>query len=119
MANNLLQKKIIRKGTKGSFNVPRDFSAEGKRFAQSVVDNLQQLTGEKGDDLDRAVTFNDLINAGIAKKQFILTGGGSNVVIGKGDEEGVETPTAPTGASASGAFQNLSLIHISEPTRPY
>jgi len=109
VANNLLQKKIIRKGAKGSFNVPRDFSPEGKRFAQSVVDNLQQLTGEKGDDLDRAVTFNDLINAGIAKKQFILTGGGSNVVIGKGDEEGVETPTAPTGASASGAFQNILI----------
>jgi hypothetical protein len=109
VANNLLQKKIIRKGAKGSFNVPRDFSAEGKRFAQSVVDNLQQLTGEKGDDLDRAVTFNDLINAGIAKKQFILTGGGSNVVIGKGDEEGVETPTAPTGSSASGAFQNILI----------
>ena len=109
MANNLLQKKIIRKGAKGSFNVPRDFSAEGKRFAQSVVDNLQQLTGEKGDDLDRAVTFNDLINAGIAKKQFILTGGGSNVIIGKGDEEGVETPTAPTGSSASGAFQNILI----------
>ena len=109
MANNLLQKKIIRKGTRGSFNVPRDFSPEGKRFAQSVVDNLQQLTGEKGDDLDRAVTFNDLINAGIAKKQFILTGGGSNVTIGKGDEEGVETPTTPTGASASGAFQNILI----------
>ncbi len=109
MANNLLQKKLTRKGAKGSFNVPRDFSAEGKRFAQSVVDNLQQLTGEKGDDLDRAVTFNDLINAGIAKKQFILTGGGSNFVIGKGDEEGVETPTAPTGSSASGAFQNILI----------
>tara|TARA_A100001015_G_scaffold231526_1_gene262144 strand:+ start:766 stop:2952 length:2187 start_codon:yes stop_codon:yes gene_type:complete len=109
VANNLLQKKLIRKGAKGSFNVPRDFSAEGKRFAQSVVDNLQQLTGEKGDDLDRAVTFNDLINAGIAKKQFILTGGGSNFVIGKGDEEGVETPTAPTGSSANGAFQNILI----------
>ena len=109
MANNLLKKKIIRKGTRGSFNVPRDFSPEGKRFAQSVVDNLQQLTGEKGDDLDRAVTFNDLINAGIAKKQFILTGGGSNVTIGKGDEDGVETPTTPTGASASGAFQNILI----------
>ena len=109
MANNLLQKKRIRKGTRGSFNVPRDFSAEGKRFAQSVVDNLQQLTGEKGDDLDRAVTFNDLINAGIAKKQFLITEGGSDFVIGQGDEQGVETPTAPSGASASGAFQNVLI----------
>jgi len=109
VANNLLQKKRIRKGARGSFNVPRDFSAEGKRFAQSVVDNLQQLTGEKGDDLDRAVTFNDLINAGIAKKQFLITEGGSDFVIGQGDEQGVETPTAPSGASASGAFQNVLI----------
>ena len=109
MSNQLLNTKNIRKGAKGSFTVPKDFSPEGKRFAQSVVDNIQQLTGEKGNSLDKAVTFNDLVNAGIAKKQFVLTDGGSNFVIGPGDNQGVGTPTAPTGASASGAFQNILI----------
>lgn len=109
MSNQLLNTKNIRKGAKGSFAVPKDFSPEGKRFAQSIVDNIQQLTGEKGNALDKAVTFNDLVNAGIAKKQFVLTDGGSNFVIGPGDNQGVDTPTAPTGASASGAFQNILI----------
>lgn len=109
MSNQLLNTKNIRKGAKGSFAVPRDFSPEGKRFAQAIVDNIQQLTGEKGNSLDKAVTFNDLVNAGIAKKQFVLTDGGSNFVIGPGDNQGVDTPTAPTGASASGAFQNILI----------
>ena len=109
MSNQLLNTKNIRKGAKGSFAVPKDFSPEGKRFAQSIVDNIQQLTGEKGNTLDKAVTFNDLVNAGIAKKQFVLTDGGSNFVIGPGDTPGVDTPTAPTGASASGAFQNILI----------
>jgi len=109
VSNQLLNTKNIRKGAKGSFAVPKDFSPEGKRFAQSVVDNIQQLTGEKGNALDKAVTFNDLVNAGIAKKQFVLTDGGSNFVIGRGDNQGVDTPTAPTGASASGAFQNILI----------
>ena len=56
MSNQLLNTKNIRKGAKGSFAVPKDFSPEGKRFAQSIVDNIQQLTGEKGNTLDKAVT---------------------------------------------------------------
>jgi len=109
VSNQLLNTKNIRKGAKGSFAVPKDFSPEGKRFAQSIVDNIQQLTGEKGSVLDKAVTFNDLVNAGIAKKQFVLTDGGSNFVIGPGDNQGVDTPTAPTGASAGGGFQNILI----------
>ena len=72
MANNLLQKKIIRKGAKGSFNVPRDFSAEGKRFAQSVVDNLQQLTGEKGDDLDSCSFLISIILSFLISSKILL-----------------------------------------------
>ena len=48
MAEDILKGGKRRKGTVGSFPVPQDFSAEGKRFAQSVNDSLQQLRGEKG-----------------------------------------------------------------------
>ena len=61
MAKKLLATKNVRKGTKGSFVVPRDFTPEAKRFAQSVNDTLQQLTGEKGNFLDKAVTFQGIV----------------------------------------------------------
>lgn len=107
MAKKLLATKNVRKGTKGSFVVPRDFSPEAKRYAQSVNDTLQQLTGEKGNFLDKAVTFQDLINAGIARELYTLTGGGG--VIGPGTGRDIDGPIAPTGVSANGAFQFITI----------
>ena len=93
---------------RGSFPIPRDFSAEGKRFAHAIQDSLQQLKGEKGNILDRAVTFQDLIDTGIAKQNFNFTSGGSDFVIGDDDtKDGVANSTTPTGFTASGAFQNI------------
>ena len=110
MANEFLKSKKKNQKARGSFPVPRDFSIEGKRFAQSVQDALQQLKGEKGNILDRAVTFQDLIDTGIAKRNFNLTGGGSDFVIGDDDtKEGVSNSTTPTGFTANGAFQNILL----------
>ena len=110
MANEYLKKKKKNQTARGSFPIPRDFSLEGKRFAQSVQDTLQQLKGEKGNILDRAVTFQDLIDTGIAKQTFSVTGGGSDFVIDDNNKkDGVANPTAPTGFTASGAFQNILL----------
>ena len=110
MANEYLKKKKKNQTARGSFPIPRDFSIEGKRFAQSVQDTLQQLKGEKGNILDRAVTFQDLIDTGIAKQTFSVTGGGSDFVIDDNDKkDGVANATAPTGFTASGAFQNILL----------
>ena len=110
MANEFLKKKKKNLTARGSFPIPRDFSIEGKRFAQSVQDTLQQLKGEKGNILDRAVTFQDLIDTGIAKQTFSVTGGGSDFVIDDNDKkDGVANATAPTGFTASGAFQNILL----------
>ena len=52
MANEYLKKKKKNQTARGSFPIPRDFSLEGKRFAQSVQETLQQLKGEKGNILD-------------------------------------------------------------------
>ena len=119
MAEDILKGGKRRKGTVGSFPVPQDFSAEGKRFAQSVNDSLQQLRGEKGNRLDSACTFADLIELGIAEKNPIQTSGGGNAlttrssgitnILKSTSQEGVDFPTAPTGATATGAFKNIII----------
>ena len=99
---------------KGTFVVPRSFDVEGKRFATSINDSIAQLKGEKGDRLDSAVTFRDLIDAGIAKRNFSF--GGGKLPIGGGDEDPKDgEPTVPTGVEASGAFENI-LISWDRPT---
>ena len=110
MANEFLKPKKRNSKARGSFPIPRDFSAEGKRFAHAIQDSLQQLKGEKGNILDRAVTFQDLIDTGIAKQNFNFTSGGSDFVIADDDtKDGVANSTTPTGFTASGAFQNILL----------
>ena len=119
MAEDLLKGGKRRKGTIGSFPVPSDFSPEGKRFAQFVNDSLQQLRGEKGNKLDSAVTFGDLINSGLAEKSNIQVAGGGSTISAAGggvvnilksvSEEGVDFPTAPSGVSADGAFKNIII----------
>lgn len=106
--------------SKGTFVVPRNFDHEGKRFATKVNESIAQLKGEIGNPLDSAVTFRDLIDSGIAKRDIrigsngsIIGGGSSDIVIG--DEEVLEIPPAPTGVSADGAFQNI-VIEWDTPT---
>jgi hypothetical protein len=100
--------------SKGTFVVPRNFDHEGKRFATKVNESIAQLKGEIGNPLDSAVTFRDLIDAGIAKRDIrigsngnIIGGGTGDIVIG--DEEVLDIPPAPTGVSADGAFQNIVI----------
>lgn len=99
---------------RGTFVVPRAFDHEGKRFASNVNESIAQLKGEIGNPLDAAVTFRDLIDKGIVKRDIRISGTGSvvggsstNVIIG--DEEVLDTPPVPTGLSATGAFQNIVL----------
>src|SRR5210317_212484 len=106
--------------TKGTFVVPRNFDHEGKRFATKVNESIAQLKGELGDPLDGAVTFRDLINSGIAKRDIRI--GSDGKIVGAnsnnitfGDEDVLSTPPAPTGVSADGAFQTI-IIEWDVPT---
>jgi len=106
--------------TKGTFVVPRNFDHEGKRFATKVNESIAQLKGELGDPLDGAVTFRDLIDAGIAKRDIRIGSNGQIVGINSkdvtfGDEEVLGIPPAPTGVSVDGAFQNI-IIEWDVPT---
>ena len=96
-------------GAKGSFPVPSEFGPEGKRFAMSVNDSLQQLTGEKGNKLDAAVTFGDLENIGLIEKNVIKSTGGKSFDLLPVTDRGIDFPTAPTGASIDGAFKNIII----------
>lgn len=105
---------------RGTFVVPRGFDPEAKRFATIVNDSIAQIKGEKGDPLDAAVTFRDLIDTGIAKRNIRInadgkiTGTNSNQIV-IGAEEVLDTPPPPTGVSADGAFQNI-IIEWDTPT---
>ena len=109
MPEDYLKKDRKRKGAKGSFPVPSEFGPEGKRFAQSVNDSLQQLTGEKGDKLDSAVTFGDLESIGLVEKNVIKSTGGKSFDLLPIIDKGIDFPTAPTGASIDGAFKNIII----------
>jgi hypothetical protein len=100
--------------SKGTFVVPRNFDHEGKRFASKVNESIAQLKGEIGNPLDAAVTFRDLIDAGIAKRDIRIGSNGQIVGLGSqgvtfGDEDVLGIPPAPTGVSADGAFQNIVI----------
>ena len=105
---------------RGTFVVPRSFDPEAKRFATIVNDSIAQIKGEKEIRLDAAVTFRDLIDTGIAKRDIKI--GASGNIVGTnsinllpGDEEVLDTPAVPTGLSANGAFQNI-IIDWDNPT---
>ena len=99
---------------KGNFVVPRNFDPEQKRFAQSLNESVAVLRGELGDPLDAAVTYNDLIDSGIAKRDLRIGSGGfiggpGRVIIIPGDGTVLDIPPAPTGVEVSGAFQNIII----------
>ena len=104
---------------KGTFSVPRSFDSEQKRFAQLLNESVAVLKGELGDPLDAAVTYNDLINSGLAKRDLRIGSngfiGGGGVGIIPGDGPVLDIPPAPTGVQVSGAFQNI-LIQWDTPT---
>tara|TARA_B110000091_G_scaffold27464_1_gene27247 strand:+ start:64 stop:1413 length:1350 start_codon:yes stop_codon:yes gene_type:complete len=91
--------------------VPVDWAGQDKRFAYSLKENVDVLTGNRGDPLDRAVTVRDLLDAGIIKLAR-----GSNLFGNNGFEidptilfPTLAVPPAPTNLQAAGAFQNILL----------
>ena len=104
-------KSLIRKSVP---KVPSDSTGQQRRFAEAVSDNLDTLTGRRGNLIDRAVTFRDLIEVGILKKSSSLTtydggGGGTTDVTPNDDEDGVDQPTTPTSLAATGGFGVIQL----------
>lgn len=80
---------------------------------QGLTENMQILTGQKGDRLDKALTLREAAAIGMIN----LRRNGSGVVVPEtppdkpSDPEwaGVQVPVAPTGVTADGAFHTITL----------
>ncbi len=80
---------------------------------QGLTENMQILTGQKGDRLDKALTLREAASLGMVN----LRRNGSGQIVpeippgNSGDPEwsGVQQPVAPTGVTADGAFHTITL----------
>lgn len=103
-------KSLIRKSIP---KIPTDSSGQQRRFAESVSENLDTLTGRRGNLIDRAVTFRDLLEVGVLKKSSSLTqvsSGGDQVDVVTDDGDGdASLPTAASNLTATGGFGFIQL----------
>ena len=96
---------------RANLSVPAGWSQQDRRFGESIKQNLDILQGQRGDKLDRAVTFRDLLDTGLvtlARGVTNFDGNASSVTIGTGLAN-LDIPPAPTNLTANGAFQNIIL----------
>ena len=96
---------------KSNLTVPPSWSAQDRRFGDSVKENLDVLLGHRGDALDRAVTFKDLLDTGIVTlaRGVSLFGDTRDLVPSRDEIPNLDIPPAPTNLQASGVFQNIIL----------
>jgi len=92
-------------------NVPAGWSHQDRRFGESIKQNLDVLQGQRGDKLDRAVTFRDLLDAGIVQLASGITNfnGLSSSIAIVNEFPDLAIPPAPTNLQADGAFRNIIL----------
>lgn len=96
---------------KGNASVPPQWSTQEKRFGETIKQNLDVLQGNRGNKLDRAVTFRDLLDTGIVRLASGVTNfnGNTSSVAVVNEIPNLEIPPAPTNLQASGAFRNIIL----------
>ena len=97
---------------KSNLQVPPSWSNQDRRFGDSLKENLDVLLGHRGDPLNRAVTFQDLLDTGILKLASgvsLFAGETANLVPESQDFPDLAIPPAPTNLAANGAFQSILL----------
>lgn len=113
--------KLKSTARKSIATIPTEYQGQERRFAQSVSEGLDTLTGRRGPIIDRAVTFRDLLDTGVLKlASGIASGGGAiNVVSPTANPDGgpTELPTKPTITSVSGGFGVIFLQWTLPPYR--
>ena len=91
----------------------RGSSFRASNTQQGLTENMQILTGQKGDRLDKALTLREAAELGMVN----LRRNGSGQIVPElppdkpTDPEwsGVQQPVAPTGVTADGAFHTITL----------
>ncbi len=93
-----------------NMDVPASFQQQERRFAESVKENVDILTGQRGDSLDRAITFRDLLDAGVIQfKSGFGPDGTDPVVEPPPTYLDVDIPPAPGNLVATAAFRIVVL----------
>jgi len=96
---------------RSNLGVPAGWSHQDRRFGESLKQNLDVLVGQRGDKLDRAVTFRDLLDSGIVVLASGITnfdGNASSIGLTQ-LVPNLDIPPAPTNLTANGAFQNIII----------
>ena len=98
-------------GRNSNLTVPPGLSNQDRRFAEGIKENLDVMLGHRGDPLQRAVTFQDLLDANIIEfaRGINLFNSTNDIVPVVNDIPNLDIPPAPTSLQASGAFQNIIL----------
>jgi len=93
-------------------SVPSEYKGQLKKFADSLAENIDTLTGRRGNIIDRAVTFRDLLDAKVLKRvSGVLRSGGGDIEVVNSDDDSddVDIPPAPTSLTAQGGFYIITL----------
>ena len=101
-------------GKKTNMTVPSGWSGQDRRFAESLKESVDCLVGSRGNPLDKAVTYQDLLDSGLAVLAFgsaNFSGDPTNLTAPPVDNTNpiFRIPPAPTNLEANGAFQNILL----------
>lgn len=109
-------------------SVPSNWTGQEKKFGDSIKENLDVMVGHRGDPLDKAVTFGDLLDSGIGalaagvtsfsgNSQDVQRGNGNNGSTGNDGEipdDQLPIPSIITSLSATAGL-NTVLITMDWP----
>jgi predicted phage tail protein len=96
-------------------SVPSKWELPERRFGETIKENLDILIGHRGSPLERAVTFQDLLDTNVLSLARNVSGSTigddprNDFVPTPDVGSEVQPPPAPTNLDASGAFQNIIL----------
>jgi hypothetical protein len=100
---------------KGKTKLPGIAPINGKdinaKALQATKENVEVLTGVRGNTLDQAVTYRALIDQGIVELARTNIGIGSSIIeiVTPVDPDDLEVPPTPTGLAANATFQDILL----------
>ena len=78
------------------------------RDLPAVAENIELLTGQRGNKLDKAITYRELADIGLITLRKAANNALSpSVAPGVLPDESIERPVAPTGVIANGAFHTI------------
>jgi hypothetical protein len=116
MANKLSPSEILSDAAKEPNIVdipaiPDDTPSGLKRVLDALREYVQVIAGRRGNDLDTAVTFRDLLNSGIGSIDLTQRFRSGTVPITLSSDVAIDyaTPPAPTSLTANGGFETIYL----------